>query len=92
MEKEGKVTLTKASTIDFNSLANEIARMAEEKRITEEQLREDLKQVRKELWSVRFPVVIRIQPHPYRPGISNHRRTVPKSSSRVGASFELIGL
>lgn len=54
IEENGKITITKASTLSFNRLANEIARMAEEKGITEEDLLKDLKRVRKELWNERY--------------------------------------
>jgi antitoxin PrlF len=50
MEENGKFTITKASTLSFNHLANEIAQMAEKKGITEEDMLEELERVREELW------------------------------------------
>lgn len=54
MKDSGKITITKASTLTFNRVANEISDMAAEKGITEDELLADLKRVRKELWNERY--------------------------------------
>lgn len=48
------MTITKASTLVFNSLANEIAQMAEEKGITEQELFEALERVREERYREQY--------------------------------------
>jgi len=53
-DEDGKITITKASTLAFNSLANEIARMAEEEGITEQQLLDALERVREERYRERY--------------------------------------
>jgi AbrB family looped-hinge helix DNA binding protein len=54
IKENGKVTMTKASTLTFNRLADEIAKMAEEKGITEEDLLNDLDRVREEMWNEQY--------------------------------------
>jgi antitoxin PrlF len=54
IEENEKITITKASTLSFNKLANEIAKIAEEKGITEEDMLEELERVREEMWNERY--------------------------------------
>lgn len=53
-DENGNFIITKASTIAFNHLADKIAREVEEKGITEEELLETLKEVRKKLYQERY--------------------------------------
>ncbi|WP_302104771.1 AbrB/MazE/SpoVT family DNA-binding domain-containing protein [Polycladomyces zharkentensis] len=53
-DENGNVTITKASTLAFNRIADKIARMAEEKGITEEELLETLERVREERYRERY--------------------------------------
>jgi antitoxin PrlF len=54
IEENGKFAITKASTLTFNLLANQIAQMVQEKGITEEEMLEELERVREELWNERY--------------------------------------
>ena len=53
IEENGKVIITKASLIALRQLQNEISREADEKGITEQDLLNDLKNVREEMWNER---------------------------------------
>ena len=53
LEENGKIMITKASLIALNELQDALSKEAKEKSITEEELLNELKAVREELWNER---------------------------------------
>lgn len=53
LEENGKIMITKASLIALNELQDALSKEAKEKSISEEELLNELKAVRKELWNER---------------------------------------
>jgi looped-hinge helix DNA binding domain, AbrB family len=53
LEENGKIVITKASLIALNELQDALSKDAKEKSITEEELLNELKAVREELWNER---------------------------------------
>ncbi|UJL48156.1 type II toxin-antitoxin system PrlF family antitoxin [Virgibacillus sp. NKC19-16] len=53
VEGDGKMVVKKGALVVFDEFADSISREAKEKGISEEELLEDLKQVRKEMWDER---------------------------------------
>jgi hypothetical protein len=53
LEENGKIVITKASIIALNELQDALSKDAKEKSITEEELLNELKAVREELWNER---------------------------------------
>ncbi|WP_255259621.1 AbrB/MazE/SpoVT family DNA-binding domain-containing protein [Lentibacillus sp. CBA3610] len=52
-EDDGKMIVKKGALVAFDEFANVIGQEAKDKGITEEEVLEDLKQVRREMWSER---------------------------------------
>ncbi|RUQ25844.1 AbrB/MazE/SpoVT family DNA-binding domain-containing protein [Peribacillus cavernae] len=52
-EEDGKMVVKKGALVVFDEFANSISQDAKEKGITEKELLDDLKQVRKDLWNER---------------------------------------
>lgn len=53
LEENGKIMITKASLIALNELQDALSKEAKEKSISEEELLNELKAVREELWNER---------------------------------------
>ncbi|GAX92044.1 AbrB/MazE/SpoVT family DNA-binding domain-containing protein [Effusibacillus lacus] len=51
IEENGKVVITKASLVALRNLQDALSKEAKEKGITEEDLLEELKKVREEMWN-----------------------------------------
>ncbi|MFT9494592.1 MULTISPECIES: AbrB/MazE/SpoVT family DNA-binding domain-containing protein [Bacillota] len=52
-EEDGKMVVKKGALVVFDEFADAVSQEAKEKGITEEDLLDDLKQVRKDLWNER---------------------------------------
>jgi AbrB family looped-hinge helix DNA binding protein len=53
IEENGKVVITKASVVALRDLQEAMSREAQQKGMTEQDLLDELKQVRKEMWNER---------------------------------------